>query len=244
MSSWTSILFSFSIGVWPAWRGRRSFQSLRGRNRTLPLSEKSDRDRPWWTARRVLGCWQNSPHVCRQPQHICSKPLHSLSLLLFYLQVSRFGDVTIGRASGTYPIPDVPLVWVRWLRPRCRSLGRRQIARRIEPRAQRGHCLNKVGRRHRGGVLRVLSLNGSHIIQLLTSIPEVQAVANDYLFWVVISPLISVWSFQLDGVFIGATRSKEMRNGMIASLTIFVIATLMLKEDFGYSGFGWPLFFS
>ena len=91
-----------------------------------------------------------------------------------------------------------------------------------------------------GGIAVVYSgfylLNGPHIIQLLTSIPEVQAVANDYLFWVVISPLISVWSFQLDGVFIGATRSKEMRNGMIASLTIFVIATLMLKENFGYSG--------
>ena len=82
----------------------------------------------------------------------------------------------------------------------------------------------------------VYLLNGAHIIQLLTSIPEVQALANDYLFWVVISPLISVWSFQLDGVFIGATRSKEMRNGMIASLTIFVIATLMLRESFGYGG--------
>ena len=79
-------------------------------------------------------------------------------------------------------------------------------------------------------------LAGPNIIQLLTSIPEVQAVANSFLIWVIISPLISVWSFQLDGIFIGATRSKEMRNGMIVSLTIFVAAAFILKESLGYGG--------
>ena len=39
-----------------------------------------------------------------------------------------------------------------------------------------------------------------------------------------------------DGIFIGATRSKEMRNGMIVSLTIFVAAAFILKESFGYGG--------
>ena len=77
---------------------------------------------------------------------------------------------------------------------------------------------------------------GKFIIQLLTSIPDVQAVANAFLFWVVLSPIISVWSFQLDGIFIGATRSKEMRNGMVISLIVFVCAAFLLKENLGYGG--------
>jgi len=86
------------------------------------------------------------------------------------------------------------------------------------------------------GYTLVYWLAGDLIIQLLTSIQDVQAVANSFLIWVVISPLVSVWSFQLDGIFIGATRSKEMRNGMVISLIIFVGATFILKEQFGYGG--------
>ena len=167
--------------------------------------------------------------------------VRNLSILLafsfFTSQVSRFGDVTIA----------AHLVLIQF--QMFLSFGLDGFAHAAE--ALVGDSIGKKNRaavrnavivstKWAGGIAVVYSgfylLNGSHIIQLLTSIPEVQAVANDYLFWVVISPLISVWSFQLDGVFIGATRSKEMRNGMIASLTIFVIATLMLKENFGYSG--------
>ena len=43
-----------------------------------------------------------------------------------------------------------------------------------------------------------------------------------YLPWMIVSPLISVWSFQLDGIFVGTTRSAEMRNAMIASLAVYL----------------------
>jgi len=58
-------------------------------------------------------------------------------------------------------------------------------------------------------------LFGSHLIQLLTSIPAVTVLANDYLIWLIIMPMIAVWSFLFDGLFIGATRSVEMRNSML-----------------------------
>ncbi len=60
-------------------------------------------------------------------------------------------------------------------------------------------------------------LFGPHIILLLTSIPEVNATANTYLIWLTLMPLIGVWSYLLDGLFIGTTRSKEMRNTMLFS---------------------------
>lgn len=74
------------------------------------------------------------------------------------------------------------------------------------------------------------------IIAALTSIPEVRAAAATYLPWVAVSPLISVWSFQLDGIFIGATRTPEMRNGMLISLGIFLAAGWILIPRMGNHG--------
>ena len=65
---------------------------------------------------------------------------------------------------------------------------------------------------------------GAFIITLLTDIEAVRAAAINFLPWAAIAPLISVAAFQLDGIFIGATRSVEMRNGMLASLLFFWIA--------------------
>ncbi|MBM3933159.1 MAG: MATE family efflux transporter [SAR202 cluster bacterium] len=77
---------------------------------------------------------------------------------------------------------------------------------------------------------------GDVMVRLLTNIPELRAEAGRYLAWVAISPLISVWSFQLDGIFIGATRTAAMRNGMAVSLAIFVALTLALVPAFGNHG--------
>ncbi len=65
---------------------------------------------------------------------------------------------------------------------------------------------------------------GPFIISLFTSIAEVRAAAETYLVYLVLSPLLSVWSFQLDGIFIGTTRTAEMRNAMIVSLAIYLLA--------------------
>ena len=87
-----------------------------------------------------------------------------------------------------------------------------------------------------GAYMLVYAIAGEFIIGLLTSIPEVRIVATDYLIWMIISPATSVWSFMLDGIFIGATRSAEMRNGMLISLIVFISAALLLKPIMGYGG--------
>lgn len=51
---------------------------------------------------------------------------------------------------------------------------------------------------------------GRTLIAILTSIPELRATAATYLPWLILSPLVSVWSFLYDGVYVGATRSREM----------------------------------
>jgi MATE family multidrug resistance protein len=64
----------------------------------------------------------------------------------------------------------------------------------------------------------------------------VRAAALEFLPWVAISPIISVWSFQLDGIFIGATRTPEMRNGMLISLACFLVAGWTLMPLYGNHG--------
>lgn len=71
---------------------------------------------------------------------------------------------------------------------------------------------------------------GEAIITLLTDIEVVQSTAEQYLIWLILLPLISVWSFTLDGIFIGATRSVEMRNSMlVATIVVFIPAWYLLQ---------------
>jgi len=68
---------------------------------------------------------------------------------------------------------------------------------------------------------------GEAIIAVFTSIDEVVDSALRYLPWMIVAPLISVWSFQLDGIFIGSGHTREMRNAMIVS-TLAYLAILQL----------------
>jgi MATE family multidrug resistance protein len=52
----------------------------------------------------------------------------------------------------------------------------------------------------------------------------------------VVLPVISVWSFQLDGIFIGATRAAELRNSMLISFAGFLGLAVLLSAHFGNHG--------
>ncbi len=85
-------------------------------------------------------------------------------------------------------------------------------------------------------IAAVYGFAGMPLIALFTPNPEIQSVAAAYLPWMVVSPLISVWSFQLDGIFIGTTRSAAMRNAMLLSLLCFVVAAWLLVPILGNHG--------
>lgn len=70
----------------------------------------------------------------------------------------------------------------------------------------------------------VFAVAGAAIVGLVTTLPEVRATVAEYLPWAVLSPLVSVWAFQLDGVFIGATRGRVMRNAMLAAFAGYLAA--------------------
>lgn len=74
------------------------------------------------------------------------------------------------------------------------------------------------------------TLFGLDIIGLISNIPEVQQEAAQYLPWLAAVPLVSMWCFLLDGIFIGATRGREMRNSMFAAICSFFVVWWLLAS--------------
>jgi len=71
-------------------------------------------------------------------------------------------------------------------------------------------------------VALILWLGGGVLMRVITSIPSVLAMADGIMIWIILMPVISVWAFLMDGVFIGATRAKIMRNAMLISMVFFL----------------------
>ena len=84
-------------------------------------------------------------------------------------------------------------------------------------------------------VTLVFLLFGGHFIDIMTASEDVRRMARDFLIFVIVSPLLAVFAFAFDGVYIGATWARDMRNLMIASLAIFLGAWFALRA-FGNAG--------
>jgi MATE family multidrug resistance protein len=78
-------------------------------------------------------------------------------------------------------------------------------------------------------VAATYALFGAWLIEIMTASEDVRRSARDYLWFVALSPLLAVFAFGYDGVYIGATWAREMRNLMMLSLMIFVAAWLLLR---------------
>jgi MATE family multidrug resistance protein len=74
---------------------------------------------------------------------------------------------------------------------------------------------------------------GDYLLPLFSSNAEVVTAAERAYPWVIVAPIVSVWCFLLDGVFIGATRGRELRNGMLISTVIGLVA---LQLAFWFDG--------
>ncbi|MFP3921473.1 MAG: MATE family efflux transporter [Dichotomicrobium sp.] len=82
----------------------------------------------------------------------------------------------------------------------------------------------------------VFWLGGDAVIDAMTVTEAVRATARDYLPWAAAAPVVGVACFQLDGIFIGATRTRDMRNMMLVSLGIYLVAWAVLTPSFGNHG--------
>jgi MATE family multidrug resistance protein len=77
---------------------------------------------------------------------------------------------------------------------------------------------------------------GQQIIDVMTKAEEVRIEARVYLIYMIAAPLLGLWSWMLDGIFIGATQSRDMRNMMFLSLLVYIAAAVVLVPSFGNHG--------
>jgi len=87
----------------------------------------------------------------------------------------------------------------------------------------------------------LLLLFGSPAVVVLTDIEPVQAAAQGSLFLAAIYIFLSFAAFQLDGIFIGASFTRQMRNAAILSIAVFLLAWWMLMDRFGVKGLWWAM---
>lgn len=87
------------------------------------------------------------------------------------------------------------------------------------------------------GILSItFALIGETVVNILTNVTEVREASYTFMIWAIAAPLLSVWCYVLDGVFIGATRTIEMRNAMIVSLLVYLGAWWFLQGNFDNHG--------
>ena len=78
-------------------------------------------------------------------------------------------------------------------------------------------------------------------IDFMTDIENVRDISYQYSFWLVLLPFVSSFCYQLDGIFIGASQTQELRNAMFISVVIHLISSFMLVEGFDNQGLWFSL---
>jgi MATE family multidrug resistance protein len=117
------------------------------------------------------------------------------------------------------------------------QLAGRAIGARHAPAFHRAVRLSTVwGFALSGFAALVLLVFGEPLIGLVTTAAEVRAEALRYLPWAAFTALSGVLAFQMDGVFIGATWSRELRNMMLLSFALYLAALWGLASLWGNHG--------
>jgi putative MATE family efflux protein len=167
--------------------------------------------------------------------------IRSFALLIGFSLFTRvgagFGDVTLAANAVLMHFFLVGGYFLDGLATAAEQLvGRAVGARRAAPFAAAVRLTVWWGFAFAAAVTLVLLVAGEPIIALMTTNPDVRAEAATYLVYAAMTPLAGVLAFQMDGVFIGATWSREMRNMMLASLAVFLALLLLLVPAFGNHG--------
>jgi MATE family, multidrug efflux pump len=156
--------------------------------------------------------------------------------LFFTAQGARAGDVTLAANAVLNNFLLISAFFLDGLANAAEQLcGRAYGARNRAAFASAVRLVILWGFGFALAVSAVFALLGPMLIDLMTASEDVRHSARDYLWFVVLAPMLGVFAFSYDGIFIGATWAREMRNLMVLSLLVFLTAWLALRS-FGNAG--------
>jgi multidrug resistance protein, MATE family len=158
------------------------------------------------------------------------------ALLFFSAQGARAGDVTLAANAVLNNFLLISAFFLDGLANAAEQIcGRAYGARDRAAFSGAVRLVMAWGSGFAVAVTVIFALFGPSLIDAMTASPEVRQQAREYLAFVVLAPLPGVFAFGFDGIFIGATWARDMRNLMLLSLLMFFAAWLALRS-FGNAG--------
>lgn len=155
----------------------------------------------------------------------------------FTAEAAKAGDVILAANAVLLQFLNISAYLLDGFAFATEALTGRAIGAFRQAAFRRAICLSSVWA---VGIAVVISLvylaGGGVIIDMMTASDDVRQSARIYLVWAVLAPVTGVSSFLLDGIFIGATRTRDMRNMMIISLAVFFAAWALLTPLYGNHG--------
>ena len=167
--------------------------------------------------------------------------IRSFSLLaafaLFTRQGAQLGTVTLAANAVLMNFFLFAGYFLDGFATAAEQLAGRAVGARYAPAFRRAVWLTSVWGFILAGMCSAVFLAfGEDFIAFVTTAPDVREIAVSFLPWAALTAVTGVLAFQMDGVFIGATWSRDMRNMMLLSLGIFALWVFVAGERFGNTG--------
>ena len=167
--------------------------------------------------------------------------LRSLMLQAMFISFlflgADFGDVPLAANQILLQFLEITAYTLDGFAFAAEALVGQAMGARARPALRRGALLTSFW-----GLVCVIALAlgfaifGGALIDVMTTSPEVRETARVYLAYMVLVPLLALPAWMLDGIFIGATRTADMRNMAALSLAIYGLAVLLLVPAYGNHG--------
>ncbi len=159
------------------------------------------------------------------------------SFLSFLFLGAGLGDVTLAANQVLIQFVHITAYALDGFAFAAESLVGQAIGARMRSSLRRAAVLTSLW----GGLIVVtlsvvFAATGRDVVALMTTSDAVRAEAGLYLVWLVAAPLIGIASWMLDGIFIGATRTRDMRIAMLISVAVYAVAVAVLLPALGNHG--------
>jgi MATE family multidrug resistance protein len=160
------------------------------------------------------------------------------AIFMGFLFVSaRFGDVALAANQVLLQFLNITAYALDGFAFTAETIVGQALGARSAPILRRGAVLTSAWAVSASVLLAcVFAVAGGTIIDIMTTAPEVRIAAREFLPWMVAAPLLGVAAWMLDGIFIGATRSQDMRNMMIVSFVFYVVCVVALVPPYENHG--------
>ncbi len=163
--------------------------------------------------------------------------LLQISFTSFLFFGARFGDVTLAANQVLLQFLFVTSYAMDGFAFAAEALVGQALGARDRARLRRSAILTTFWAGVVGAFLAMMFLIfGGMIIDIMTTAPAVQAEARTYLIYMIIGPFVGVAAWMFDGIYIGATRTRDMRNMMALSFVVYCLCLAALMPALGNHG--------